>query len=171
MQEPAEVVTETETTTPDPVEEKSTDPETPESSSAAENSSLSEALREQGESLTNSLTESKVKAAAVTQVSEYIDNAVIGVEIMEQAYNLEVAAHEDTEAKYNAIANKRFEKDFYITINPFVTYSPLAKGWGLGLNTIYTYKGVGISLGAYKPNLDFQTFEDISVSAGVAFTF
>lgn len=171
VQEPAEVVTETETTTPDPVEEKSTEPETPESSLTAGSSSLSEALREQGESLTNSLTESKVKAAAVTQASEYIDNAVLGVEIMEQAYNLEVAAHEDIEAKYNAIANKRFEKDFYITINPFVTYSPLANGWGLGLNTVYTYKGIGISLGAYKPNLDFQTFEDISVSAGVAFIF
>ncbi len=152
-------------------EESYTEPETPESSSTAESNSFSEALREQGKSLTNSLTESKVKAAAVTQVSEYIDNAVLGVEIMEHAYELEVSAHEDTEARYNALANRRFEKDFYVTVNPFVTFSPLSKGWGLGLTTIYTYKGIGISLGAYKPNLDFKTYEDITVSAGVAFTF
>lgn len=164
--EPAQTAMATE-----PVAEKSTEPETPENCSTVVSESLSETLKEQGESLTNSLTDSRVKAAAVTQVSEYIDNAVAGVEVMEQAYELEVANHKDTEERYNQLANRKFEKDFYVTVNPFVTYSPFSKGWGLGLNTVYTFKGYGISLGVYKPNLDFKTYTDITVSAGLAITF
>lgn len=166
VSEPEPTTTETE-----PVGENSIEPEALENSLIVESESLSETLKEQGESLTNSLTESRVKAAAVTQVSEYIENAVLGVEVMEQAYEQEVAAHKDTEERYNELAGRKFEKDFYVTINPYVTYSPLSLLWGVGLNTIYSYKGYGISVGAYKPNLDFKTYQDIIVSAGFAITF
>lgn len=164
--EPEQTVTATE-----PVEELSTEPEVLETSSTVESVSLSETLKEQGESLTNSLTDSRVKAQAVTQVSEYIENAVLGVEVMEQAYEQEVANHKDTEERYNQLANRKFEKDFYVTVNPYVTFTPLSYGWGFGLTTIYTYKGYGVSLGLYKPSIDMQDWTDITVSAGFAFTF
>ncbi len=154
-----------------PVEESSTEPEALETSLTAGSVSLSETLKEQGENLTNSLTESRVKAAAVTQVSEYIENAVLGAEVMEQAYEQEVALHKDTEERYNELADRKFEKDFYVTINPYMTYSPMSKGLGVGLNTIYTYKGYGVSIGAYKPSLDLKDWQGITVLAGFAITF
>ncbi len=166
VSEPEQTATATE-----PVAESSTEPEAPETSLTAESVSLSATLKEQGENLTNSLTDSRVKAAAVTQVSEYIENAVAGVEVMEHAYEQEVALHKDTEERYNELAERKFEKDFYVTINPYMTYSPLSKGLGVGLNTVYSYKGYGISIGAYKPNLDFKSWQDITVSAGLAITF
>ncbi len=170
-QESTAVELEPTATETEPVVEPSTELEALENSSTVASESLSATLKEQGESLTNSLTESRVKAAAVTQVSEYIDNAVAGVEVMEQAYNQEVATHKDTEERYNQLANRRFEKDFYVTVNPYVTFTPLSYGWGFGLNTIYSYKGYGLSLGVYKPSIDIQDWTDVTVSAGFAFTF
>ncbi len=128
-------------------------------------------MKEQGESLVNSLTDSRVKAAVVTQVSEYIDNAVLGVEVMEEAYEQEVANHKDTEARYNELAGRRFEKDFYVTVNPFVSYAPVTQTWGLGLNTIYAYKGIGLSIGAYVPSIDVAGLKGVVVTAGLSFTF
>lgn len=133
--------------------------------------SLSETLKTQGTELVDSLKDSKVKTAAVTQVSDYIDNAVFGVEVMEIAYNAEVAAHEDTEREYNKLAAKKFEKNFYTTINPYAAFSIKDQSWGIGLNTIYSYKRIGITLGVYKPSVDFKTWDDLTVTAGFSYTF
>lgn len=175
---PEETVSETVTAEPElitpevePEEVKSTEPETHESFSTAESESLSKTLQEQGESLVSSLTESKVKATAVTQVSDYIENATLGVQVMKEAYELEVAAHKELEERYNELATRRFEKDFYVTVNPYASYSPLAQTWGLGLSTIYSYKGVGLSLGAYMPTIDKAGLDGVIVTAGLSFTF
>lgn len=164
--EPAQIAPEVE-----PEVERSTVPEVPETSLTAGSESLSKTLQEQGENLTNSLNDSKVKATALTQVSDYIDNAVLGVEVMEQAYELEVANYKELETKYNALANRRFEKDFYVTVNPYAGYSPLSQTWGLGINTVYSYRGVGLSVGAYVPTVNMDGLKNVIVTAGLAFTF
>ena len=158
-----------ETATTQPASDATQD--APETVSTQGSESLSETLKTQGTELVDSLKDSKVKTAAVTQVSDYIDNAVFGVEVMEIAYNAEVAAHEDTEREYNKLAAKKFEKNFYTTINPYAAFSIKDQSWGIGLNTIYSYKRIGITLGVYKPSVDFKTWDDLTVTAGFSFTF
>ncbi len=167
--EPSSETAAAETVTTQPASD--TPQEAPVPVSTQESESLSATLKEQGTELVGSLKDSRVKTAAVTQVSDYIDNAVFGVEVMEIAYNAEVAAHEDTEREYNKLAAKKFEKNFYTTINPYAAFSIKDQRWGIGLNTIYSFKRIGVTLGVYKPTVDFKTWDDLTVTAGLAFTF
>lgn len=145
-----------------------TEPEAQEMSSTQESASYSETLKEQGANLVNSLKESKAKTAVVTQVSEYVDNVTEGAWLMEVAYNAEVANHEETEKAYNKLIKA---KAFQVTLNPYAMYAPFSQTWGFGINTLYTYKGIGLSVGIEKPTLDFHNDKDLVVTAGLVFTF
>ena len=145
-----------------------TEPEAQEMSSTQESASYSETLKEQGANLVNSLKDSKVKTAVVTQVSEYVDNVTEGAWLMEVAYNAEVANHEETEKAYNKLIKA---KAFQVTLNPYAMYAPFSQTWGFGINTLYTYKGIGLSVGIEKPTLDFHNDKDLVVTAGLVFTF
>lgn len=145
-----------------------TEPEAQEMSSKQESASYSETLKGQGANLVNSLKESKAKTAVVTQVSEYVDNVTEGAWLMEVAYNAEVANHEETEKAYNKLIKA---KAFQVTLNPYAMYAPFSQTWGFGINTLYTYKGIGLSVGIEKPTLDFHNDKDLVVTAGLVFTF
>ena len=142
--------------------------EAPETHSTQGSGFSSETLREQGNSLVDSLKGSKTKTTAVEQVSEYIDNAVFGVEVMEIAYNAEVSAHEATEQAYNKLVKA---KSVQVTLNPYAMFAPFTQTWGVGINTLYTYKGLGLSIGIEKPTFDFTNYDDLTVTAGLVFTF
>lgn len=145
-----------------------TEPEAQEIPSMPESASYSETLKAQGASLVNSLKDFKAKAAAVTQVSEYIDNAVEGAWLMETAYEAEVANHAETENAYNNLVKA---KAFQVTLNPYAMFAPSTQAWGIGLNTLYTYRGIGLSVGIEKPTFDFSDYDDLVVTAGLVFTF
>ncbi len=145
-----------------------TEPEAQEIPSMPESASYSETLKAQGASLVNSLKDFKAKAAAVTQVSEYIDNAVEGAWLMETAYEAEVANHAKTENAYNNLVKA---KAFQVTLNPYAMFAPSTQTWGIGLNTLYTYRGIGLSVGIEKPTFDFSDYDDLVVTAGLVFTF
>jgi len=148
---------------PAPAEEQ----ETPESSLNSDEPLPNETLKEQGEQLKNSLKEEKVSTAVIEQVSEYIENTNLGVDVMTEAYNLEVENHAETERALKKVTNA-----FRFTVNPYISFDKNFKQLeGYGLNLIVAKKGLGISIGAYKPSFSFENWEDTLLTTGLSFTF
>lgn len=156
----------TETTTP--AEELSLVQETQETSLNQARESLETTSAKQKEDLNDYLKESKFSQKEIEQVSKYLDNVFLGFDVMEQAYNLEVENHKKLEEDYNRLLK---DKKWKLTLNPMALYSIKDRSFGVGLSTILSYKGYGLSLTALKPSLNFKDYDDVLISAGLAFTF
>lgn len=158
--------TETEETLPTPALAEEGQ-ETPENSLNSDEPLRNETLREQGEQLKNSLKEAKASTEIIEQVSDYIENTNLGVDVMTEAYNLEVENHAETEKEL-----KRVRNAFHFTVNPYISFDKtFSQLKGYGLNLIVAKKGLGISIGAYKQSFSFDKWEDTLITTGLSFTF
>lgn len=163
--------------TPSEVPSEETQQEAPEQPLMQEESLPKEVCLDSLEQLKSYLTESEIEEALVEAICDYIDQIQLGIDVMADAYEQEVAEHEKTEKAYNDLVASGvvIPQRFSVTVSPYATYAPFEQEWGIGASVGINWKKVGAVLGVIKPSVksleDFKNPNDLMVSAGFSFTF
>lgn len=155
-----------------------TTPEAHEPASIPEETPLSVEPKEPGEALRLLLTESNLDEAVLEAVFSYLDMVDAGIETMTEAYEAEVASHEETEARYNNLVEngvKLPKKALEIFASPYGLYDIKTGTFGVGVTGGVSYGRYGLTLGVVKPSVptlgSLKNLDEYLVTAGFVFKF
>lgn len=133
---------------------------------------------EPGEALRALLIESNLDEAVLEAVFSYLDMVDAGIQTMTEAYEAEVASHEESEARYNNLVDngvKLPKTELEAFVAPSVMYSLHDQTFGAGVDLGLTYGRYGMTIGVVKPSIptlgSLKDPGDLMVSAGFVFKF